>query len=642
MHGEYYRVSDSESETEKIYEQNPDVFLTRIYKYYYGGGYTNMILSSIINILSILFFIFFTAFLFTCVIYDNLFMCSQEIPEQCQIITFQNLKTMHWFTIIYIIICTVYFISKICSLFYIFKNYMSIKRFYEDTLGISDFELGTITWSNVVSRITTINEQNNIFTCVSDLNPHNIANIIMRKENYLVAMHNKDIINFTVPFFGNRLYTHSVEWCVNYCIINSLFDLDMKLKHKFLSQHNHIIANNISDLNRRFRIIGIVYLIFMPFILVYTIIHTMFTYGEKIYHNPSEIGLRRWTTDAIWKFREFNELQHVVDERLRLGSKYTNKYLEQFSNKYLDLISRYVIFVLGSVLITMFLFTLINEYATLHLYSFAGKSALWWFGILGAIIALSKKFVVTKKMFYPHLMMNKVARFIHYIPVEWEQNADTKFVKIEFEKYYKYQIMIVLEDIIGTMLIPYFLISEAPKFTPSILELVREFTKEIDQVGYVCEFAMFDFTRNGDVDYGCATITNPYRRCNDGKLEKSYINFKLNNPRWIHQALQQNKLLDSNVIRQCQGPPNEHLKDEYRTYVEMHRSNSVIDLQDIEAQKGLFHTTNNIDTIQNTSSPTTTDDEISDTSISTNHYRLLNAYAQDKKNSTNNDIVINV
>ncbi|CAG8782592.1 16608_t:CDS:2, partial [Cetraspora pellucida] len=60
-----------------------------------------------------------------------------------------------------------------------------------------------------------------------------------------------------------------------------------------------------------------------------------------------------------------------------------------------------------------------------------------------------------------------------------------------------------------------------------------EFTVHVDGLGYVCSFAVFDFKRHGNVKYGApAEVENEYYLSKDGKMEKSFLNFKANHPDW--------------------------------------------------------------------------------------------------------------
>ena len=71
-----------------------------------------------------------------------------------------------------------------------------------------------------------------------------------------------------------------------------------------------------------------------------------------------------------------------------------------------------------------------------------------------------------------------------------------------------------------------------PNRAAAILEFVRSFTVYVEGVGHVCSLALFDFERHGDVRYGAPVNGPPEMRSRDGKMEKSYVNFRAQHPSW--------------------------------------------------------------------------------------------------------------
>ena len=103
---------------------------------------------------------------------------------------------------------------------------------------------------------------------------------------------------------------------------------------------------------------GILNAIFAPFIVLYLIMYSFFRYFEvrgtydsrtvithsvplqEYKNNPSNIGGRRYTPFAQWKFREFNELPHLFERRLNESYRSATMYIGQFPNEKLTLIVR--------------------------------------------------------------------------------------------------------------------------------------------------------------------------------------------------------------------------------------------------------------------------------------------------------------
>ena len=69
------------------------------------------------------------------------------------------------------------------------------------------------------------------------LDAHDVANRIMRQENYLIALFNKDVLDLSVPGLRGRspALTKSLEWNLNFCLLGFLFDSRGQVRPQFLT-----------------------------------------------------------------------------------------------------------------------------------------------------------------------------------------------------------------------------------------------------------------------------------------------------------------------------------------------------------------------------------------------------------------------
>ncbi len=83
------------------------------------------------------------------------------------------------------------------------------------------------------------------------LDAHDIANRIMRQENYLIALFNKEVLDFRVrlPAVLQRwfrvddskrsmLLTRALEWNIRFCLLGYLFDDGGRVRKSFLKERN--------------------------------------------------------------------------------------------------------------------------------------------------------------------------------------------------------------------------------------------------------------------------------------------------------------------------------------------------------------------------------------------------------------------
>ena len=84
----------------------------------------------------------------------------------------------------------------------------------------------------------------------SRLDAHDVASRIMREDNYLVALFNKDVLNLSLPLppalqrllgrrsFGGGYLTQGMEWNLSFCLGGYLFGRDGQVRRAFTSERN--------------------------------------------------------------------------------------------------------------------------------------------------------------------------------------------------------------------------------------------------------------------------------------------------------------------------------------------------------------------------------------------------------------------
>ena len=188
-----------------------------------------------------------------------------------------------------------------------FQHMVDIRRlrqvhdFYLYLLKIPDSELQTISWQEIVARLMALRDKNPM--TANRINPkhrrfvlgtqskqrmdaQDIANRLMRKENYLIALFNKEILDLRlpVPFLRNRqLFSKALEWNLSFCILDYVFNEDGQVKALFTkATHRRMLSDGLRD---RFKFAGIMNLICAPFIVAYCVVHYFFRYFNVGYSN---------------------------------------------------------------------------------------------------------------------------------------------------------------------------------------------------------------------------------------------------------------------------------------------------------------------------------------------------------------------
>lgn len=405
-----------------------------------------------------------------------------------------------------------------------------LQRFYRCILEIDEERITCSQFSDVVEKVSLLQQTHPI--TAGKLDAHEVCNRIMRRENYLIALFNKDIFNVQLPLGGGSSLSLSktLEWNISFCLLNYVFDENCTVRKAFIKDTKN---ERLSEgLKRRFVIMGLINLALFPFILLYLLVYFIFRYGEEIYRNPKTVGMRQYTTAARWKLREFNELPHYFNRRLANSHRKATKYLEQFQSSRLTSVARLSSFIAGSFTVVLIALTVVNEDLLMHFEISAGKSVIWYIGLFGVVLALSRTMMPDwSRASDPSKLMNEICEYTHYMPKDWKGRLHTDQVRSEFSQLFDYKFMIFFKELISVTTTPFVLLFSFPKCTDRLVEFIREFTVHVDGLGYVCSFALFDFKRHGNRKYG-GMAADKHHQTKQGKMEKSFLSFVSNNPNW--------------------------------------------------------------------------------------------------------------
>lgn len=536
--------------------ENLDTFLTEVYIYYLGNGFLSIMLQRTLQLLSFAFVAGFTVFLSNCINYDNLRRSgsmSQILVPKCAIRLSGGANLAIW-------VLSFLWTMKVFQYLLDIRRLRNLHDFYRYLLGISDLEIQSISWQEIVSRLMTLRDANPITAAVlptkhrrflgsqskQRMDAHDIANRLMRKENYLIALLNKDILDLTLPlpFIGKRqLFSRTLEWNINQCIMDYVFNEHGQVRTLFLKDtHRKALSDG---LRRRFKFAASLNIFVAPFLVAYFLVHYFFSYFTEYQRNPSQIGSRQYNPLAEWKFREFNELWHLFQRRINMSYPFASRYIDQFPKDKTVQISRFVAFVAGALASVLAVASVIDPEMFLNFEITQDRSVIFYLGVFGSIWAVARSILPEENLVYePEFALKEVIDFTHYKPAHWDGRLHGDDVRKEFATLYQLKLLIFLEEILSMIFTPFVLWFSLPNCSDRIIDFFREFTVHVDGLGYVCSFAEFNFKKHGNMTensqpssqkgQGAAgAVVNPplqtlredYYAAKDQKLEASYWGF---------------------------------------------------------------------------------------------------------------------
>ncbi|KAJ3305114.1 autophagy protein atg9 [Kappamyces sp. JEL0829] len=515
---------------------NMDEFLQRLYEYYDGKGFQCIVLASFTNLLTVAFVVALTLFLTECVDY-SLIPTSKKLE---QVLVANCLANMSWSsTIIAFGVGSWWAYMVIRTVLYQIPKLLETSHFVATVLEISEQDLQFMLWKDFAGKIVSSYDATlrRMQGTGRKLDAHIIANRIMRKENYLIAMVNKDVLDLTVPGLGRGQWLTRMmqDYIIYYGVFGFVFDEKGAFRKRFLKETNK--ARLTVGLQRRFQKMALLSLALSPVLFVYLIVQSFFKLSEEYRQNPALLGARAYSPLANWKMREFNELPHIFNKRLTRSHEHATKYMNQFPNHLVVILARFVSFVSGSFATVLVIITLFEEEFQQGFEITPNRSALFYIGIFGSILAVTQGLTLENIVHEPQRWMNEVVLDTHYLPDEWRDRAHLPSVRDEFAGMFNHKLVLLLYELLSVLLVPIILYTSLPNCAGQIIDFVREFTVQVESIGHICSFAVFDFERHGNVKYGSKepggrSPADDHQSSKNGKLEQSFMNFKSNNPAW--------------------------------------------------------------------------------------------------------------
>ncbi|OMP81422.1 Autophagy-related protein 9 [Diplodia seriata] len=522
---------------------NLDRFLTEVYTYYQGHGMQSILLNQYLNLLRTACVVTTCTILLFGINYKKI----HESNSIRDIFVKDAIRNIHGFWLCGLWVFIVVWVYKLVQVTLSIRPLWLMRAFYQHLLDIPESDIQTATWQLVVHRLMALRDANlttaeNISAAdrrelgansKQRMDAHDIANRVMRRDNYLIALFNKDIPNLTVPlpFFGDiQFFSRTMELLLETCVMQFVFTADGHVRREFLTSKER--RNLIDCLNQRFKKAAILSVLIAPVSVIYFVVSYFFHYFSEFRKDPSQLGSRMFTPMAEWKFREFNELRHLFEQRRNLAYPYADRYLNQFPKNKSDQLCEFVAFVVSIGIAVLVLGSLLYPETITRLEIMPGKPVFFWIGVLSAIYAAARNQITNPAdiIMEPEVALKEVIAITHYCPASWRDRLHTDEVRREFSQVYQMKIAIFLEELLSMVLTPLVLWYSLPQCSERIVDFFREFTIHVDGLGHVCSYAVFDFQKTDNIAQDThAQQHENYRkqwfRSNDGKLDASINGF---------------------------------------------------------------------------------------------------------------------
>lgn len=289
----------------------------------------------------------------------------------------------------------------------------------------------------------------------------------------------------------------------------------------------------VSQVRKSFVIVGLLGLLLSPFIFLILITYFILRYGEELRNKPNSLGFQAWSRYAHWKFREFNEFPHDLEDRLNMAVSPATSYVNQFTSYKIILLARFSLFLCGSIVVSILLSSFFVP-SILENDIFLNRNGLWWLAVCGSILAICRAFIPDDDfVFQPEHYFDQVSSQTHYLPPNWQENCRSPAVLSEFNSLFEYRLYTILLECFSILFVPLIFLFSLPGCAEEAVLFMYENTEKSKFVGDICTFANFDFEKHGNSMYGSSISAPTTSQSCDGKMEQSFMNFTARNPKWI-------------------------------------------------------------------------------------------------------------
>jgi large-conductance mechanosensitive channel len=434
----------TEIESESILE-NKNISITMLYNYYMSKGYVNYVCQYVSSIVINIFMTLLTIFLFY-LDFGKILSC---VGENCVNILSSielGFNVSSLFLLGNLVSSCLLTLWLILHLLTVIPSLNRVNNYVHNELCVDKKEFMNMKWDDLVLKTNISDIETRVKVCKID-------NVIIRlvKNNVLdLNIYLSRDVKFRIP------YTSLTNWLLKLVIqmVDSRFRED-----------------NIKRVKRNSIILGLLFLLIMPFSYITVILYFVIKQGEQLHTKKDYLGPRSWTQYAKILFRKDNELPHEFDRRIYLASKPVNNYLNIFVNNHiLVTVIKTISFISGGLITLLTSIALLNDSVLLNVF-FNGRNLLSYLTIFATIFAFSRYFVVNPDnvMKDPKKELREMCEILNYVEEEWIDREHMHVTYDRINSFYRYRYVNFLREIVTFLLLPYMLFVIIPRNASNIV-----------------------------------------------------------------------------------------------------------------------------------------------------------------------------
>lgn len=215
---------------------------------------------------------------------------------------------------------------------------------------------------------------------------------------------------------------------------------------------------------------------------------------------------------------------------MRESYPYADAYLNQFPKDKTHQLMQFLSLVSGTLAGLLGLFTLLDPELFLGFEITSGRTAFFYISVLMAIFTFTHGSVPDDHEVHdPVQYLKDVMEVTHYRPTQGKHQLHSNETRVEFSSLYQMKVLIFLEEVMSLIITPYILWRNAATKSDRIIDFFRESTVEVDGLGYLCVFSVFNFRKSKVVEDDAVDdgegLRDEYFGTQDDKMARSQFYF---------------------------------------------------------------------------------------------------------------------
>jgi autophagy-related protein 9 len=224
--------------------------------------------------------------------------------------------------------------------------------------------------------------------------------------------------------------------------------------------------------------------IIVPYMLLYHVTYTLIKYAVAIYKEPSSLFELKWSVRSMYKFRYYNELPHEIESRMRNAAILADKYNSLFPSNIRSKVAERLAFVVSEAIIIMVVMLYVSPYANSHVFLKVLTTAMLLWTVTQSLI--TPKGNKPNPLEVTHDLRNVLMTETMF------NDLPNKLDHDRLNKLYTYRLWYGLNEILGIILTPIFLIYMAFHREHVIATYFDHNTKIHDTIGVIFKGSEFN------------------------------------------------------------------------------------------------------------------------------------------------------